>query len=139
MESFVEYCKNYIIDTLPEYEGNETYGADLCSLIMEGPYADGSLTYSTQEALDYIREWWYECAEFWDYAKFNFGKDYLADNLNVFDNTERFMVVMVSEGVAYILSKVSVVDENWNNDFELTEEVIDTILSEIEGIDEIEW
>ena len=139
MESFVEYCKDYIIDILPEYEGNRTYGADLCGLIMEGPNVNGSLTYSTQKAIDYLREWWYECGEFWDYAKMNFGKDYVADSLNVFDNPESFMVAMVYEGVAYILSKVSVVDENWNNDFELTEEVIDTILSEIEGIDEIEW
>ena len=139
MEDFVEYCKNYITDTLPEYEGNKTYGADLSALIMEDPTTSGSLTRWTQKAIDYLVEWWYDCAEFWDYAKFNFGKDYLADHLNVFDNPEAFMVAMVFEGIGYILSKVSVVDENWNNNFELTEEVIDTILSEIEGIDEIEW
>ena len=139
MESFVEYCKDYIIDTLTEYEGNRTYGADLCSLIMEGPIADGSLTHWTQKALDYIREWLDDCAEFWDYAKFNFGKDYVADHLNVFDNPELFMVNMVYEGIGYIFSRVSAIDEFWNDELELTEEIIDSIIAEVENIDEIEW
>ena len=139
MESFVEYCKDYIVDTLPEYEGNRTYGADLCSLIMEGPNADGSLTYSTQKAIDYIEEWWDDCAEFWDFAKLNFGKDYVADNLNVFDNPESFMVAMVYEGIEYIFGRVSVIDEFWDNELELTEEIIDSIIAEVENIDEIEW
>lgn len=139
MENFVEYCKNYIIDTLPEYEDQETYGADLCGLIMESPNADGTLTYSTQEAMNYIKEWWYDCAEFWDYAIMNFGEDYVAKSLNVFDNPEAFMVVMVYEGVGSLLNRVSVVDENWNDKLELTPEVVETILAEVEQMNSIEW
>lgn len=139
MESFVEYCKNYIIDTLPECVDVDVYSSSgVSDLIMEDANMSGTLTYSIQAAVDYIKEWWYECGEFLEHAQTVFDYEYIVENLNPFNNSEAFMLVMVWEGVASILSRVSVLD-NYNGKFELTEEIIDTILSEIEGIDEIEW
>lgn len=139
MESFVEYCKNYIIYELPEYEGREVYSCDLAGILTEGPNVDGSMTYSTYKAEQYIKEWWDDCAEFYEYADMTFGSDYVAKNLNVFANPEAFMVVMVMEGIGYLLSRVSIIDENWNDKITLDEETIDTIIDEVSEMTEIEW
>lgn len=139
MEDFTQYCKDMIINDLPDYDGYDTYGCDLAYLIMEAYLADGSLTYSTQEALSYIKEWWYDCEEFYDYAKMSFGSDYVIEELNVFDNPEKFMLMMVSEGIGYLLGKVSVISDNWNDSIELTEDIINTIIEEIGAMNEVEW
>jgi len=130
-ESLLNYCKNYIIDTLPEYEGQQVYGCDLGSYITEGPNADGSLTYSREEAKQYILNWWDEVADYYEYAKTNFG----GPVNNPFENPEAFMVEMVINGVDSILAHVKVVNDNWNDELELTPEVIGEITSDVENFE----
>ena len=139
MESFVEYCKDYIIDSLPDFEDEEVYGCDLCSKLTESDNVNGSMTYSTYKAQQYIKEWWDDCAEFYEFADMEFGSDYVSKSLNVFANPEAFMLVMVMEGIGYLLSRVSIVDENWNDEFILDKEAIDTIIDEVSEMTEIEW
>ena len=139
MESFVEYCKDYIIDNLPDYEDQEVYGCDLYSTLTESDNANGSMTYSTYKAQQYIKEWWDDCAEFYEYADMTFGSDYVSKELNVFANPEAFMLVMVMEGIDRLLSRVSVIDENGNYDITLDKETIDTIIDEVSEMTEIEW
>ena len=64
LESFLNYCKNYIIDHIEDWEGQTKYACDLGNYLTEGPNIDGSLTYSTYMAKEYIREWWYEAGEY---------------------------------------------------------------------------
>ena len=63
MENFKDYCKNYILDHIDGYEGQSHYGCDFAYTLTEAPNVDGSLTYSTRDAIEYLREWWYECGE----------------------------------------------------------------------------
>lgn len=131
MESFKDYCKNYILDHIDGYEGQSHYGCDFAFILTEAPNADGSLTYGTNKAKEYLREWWDECGEYWEYEKDNFGEHLH----NPFDEPEAYMVCMVIEGVNAILAKEPHIEESWNDKLELTEEVIAGIKEYVEEFD----
>lgn len=130
--SFVEYCKAYIIENIDDYEGTEVYACDFTTSITDGPNIDGTLTYSTNEAIEYLREWWYEAGEYWQYEKDNFGEN----QHNPFENPEAYMVCMVIEGCASILSRCPDLEDNWNDKIELTAEIIHNIKEFVEEFDE---
>lgn len=56
METFEEYCKNFIVDNLDAYVGTDVYGCDLSSTLTEEINVNGSATFSRQKAMDYIKE-----------------------------------------------------------------------------------
>lgn len=133
MEKFIEYCKNYINDNIEAYEGENVYSCDLADILMSGPYYDGTLTYSTSQAKDYLIEWWDDCADFIEYNFLHFGEL----KVNPFENPESFMVSMVSEGIAGILCKVPFIDEHWDEEkITLTPEIIQTIKNGVEEFDD---
>ena len=131
MESFNEYCKNYILENLDNYEGQSVYGSEVGYTITQSPNVDGTLTYSTHEAIEYLREWWDEAGEYWEYEKDNFGEH----PHNPFDEPEAYMVCMVIEGVNAILANEPHIEESWNDKLELTEEVIEDIKKYVEEFD----
>ena len=127
MENFSDYCRDTIIDALDSYEGQDVYTCDLAYTLTETMNADGTCTYSSAEAKDYIKEWWDEAGEYWEYENDNFGEH----RWNPFDDPEAFMVCMVIEGVASMLSQCATIDENWNDSIELTAEIIEKIKEEV--------
>ena len=134
IESFFDYCKNYIIDNIENWEGQTKYACDLGDYLTEGPNVDGSLTYSTYRAKEYIREWWYEAGEYWEYEKNNFGEN----THNPFDNPEAYMVCMVIEGVNSILSRCQYIEDNWNEEITLDEATIKIIIEQVKEQDDEE-
>lgn len=135
MEDFTEYCRDVILEELDNYEGQTVYGCDLGYTLTEAMNCDGTCTYSTWKAKEYLKEWWDEAADYFEYEKFTFGK-----NLhNPFENPEEYMVCMVIEGVAFILSRCATIDRLWNEEFELTPELIKTIKAEAKGVEEVEF
>jgi hypothetical protein len=137
MERFVDYCKDYIAEKLPEYEGQKVYLCDLGFTITEGPNCDGTLTYSTHEAMEYLKEWMYEAADYFDYEKANFG-----DVHNPFENPEAYMVCMVIEGCRALIdsaiSEIPELNDEWENEVELTEEIVAKILEKVKENDRTE-
>lgn len=124
---FFDFCKNFILDEIDEFEGRDVYGADFGIDLTEGINADGTFTYSTEKAKKYLQDWWADAAEYSEYEEMNFGQ-----RSNPFENVEAFIVRMVIEGVRTILSRCKFVDDKWNDKFELTEDVIATIKEEVE-------
>lgn len=134
LESFLDYCKNYIIDHIKDWKEETKYACDLGNYLTEGPNIDGTLTYSTYMAKEYIREWWYEAGEYWEYEKNNFG-----ENLhNPFDNPGAYMVCMVIEGVNAILSRCQYIEDNWNEEITLDEDTIKMIIEQVNEQDDDE-
>lgn len=130
LETLTDYCKNFIADNLENYSNQSIYGCDLGYTITEGINIDGSCTYSTYKAKEYLKFWWDEAADYFQYEKDNFG-----ENLhNPFERPEAFMVCMVIQGVNSLLSQVSFIDKNWNNKIELTEKNIKKIIREIKDL-----
>ena len=124
---FFDFCKDFILDKIDEFEGRYVYGADLGIDLTEGINADGTFTYSTEKAKKYLQDWWADAAEYSEYEEMNFGQ-----RSNPFENVEAFIVRMVIEGVITILSRCKFVDDKWNDKFELTAEIISTIKEEVE-------
>lgn len=124
---FFDFCKNFILDEIDEFEGHDVYGADFGIDLTEGINADGTFTYSTEKAKKYLQDWWADAAEYSEYEEMNFGQ-----RSNPFENVEAFIVRMVIEGVRTILSRCKFVDDKWNDKFELTAEIISTIKEEVE-------
>ena len=134
--TFTEYVKQHIEDEIWNYEGQSVYGCDLAYKLTETINADGTATYNTAEAKDYIHEWWNEAGEYWEYENFEFGEH----RWNPFDNPEAYMVCMIIAGVESAVCRCSVVEENWNDEFELTTEVIEQIVEYVNnGVGTIEF
>lgn len=129
MKSFNEYCHDFIADNLPLYDGHLHYGSELGYDITEEMNVNGSATFSRPAAMDYIREWWIEAADYWEYERLEFGEHFH----NPFDDPEAYMVCMIIEGVNSILAQSTFINENWNEEIELTPENIALILSQVEN------
>lgn len=126
--SYSDYCKEFIKDRISDFEGTSNYGCDLASEITMAINVDGSATYNTYEAKEYLREWWDDCADYFQYEKDNFG----SNPHNPFENPEAFHVCMIIQGVSSLLSQCTKVDKHWNDKFPLTKSAIKSILKEIE-------
>lgn len=127
-ESFFDYCKNYISEHLGNFKGQTTTSCDLYSKITEEPNINGSLTFSSYEAKQYLREWWDEVGEYLEYEIINFGEHFH----NPFNEPEVYMVCMVIEGINIMISRCDIINKNWNDEIELNEKNIKTILEQVE-------
>lgn len=132
MKSFSELCKEYLFEKLDEYEGITAYGCDLAYKLCEECNINGSLTYCRQTAIEQLCEWWYDAADYSDYEQMNFG-----ERSNPFENPEAYMVRMVICGIGYLLSQCAMINESWDDELELTPEVIEAIKEQCP--DEVEW
>lgn len=130
METFEEYCKSFIVDNLDAYVGTDVYGCDVSFTLTEEINVNGSATFSRQKAMDYIKEWFDEAAEVYDYQMENYG----SVSQNPFENPEAWMVCMIIEGCSSLLSQCKCVDNIWNDEVELTEELAEQIKEEIKGL-----
>lgn len=132
MKDFITYCKQYIYDNLPEHEGRLVYLCDLGYTITEGPNCDGTLTFNREEALEYLKEWWREAADYFQFEKDNFGTP-----RNPFENPEAYMVCMVIEGVRALIDDAIDtlgMNDKWNDEVELTPELIAKVKECVEGM-----
>ena len=134
MEQFIDFCKEKINNELNNYAGQTVDASELGFILTEDINANGSFTYSRELAKDYIREWWDDANDYWEYEKWNFGENVH----NPFDNPEAYTVCMVIEGVNALLAKCPFIDEHWNEEIELTEENINLIKEQIEELDDDE-
>lgn len=133
MKTFVEYCKDYILDNIDDHEGRMVYLCDLGFELTEEPNASGTLTYCRKEALDYISEWIDDAADYFDYEKSKCGT-----NRNPFENPEAYMVCMVIEGVRAIIdAAIEHLNLDQDEKVELSQELINDIKEFIEDFDKV--
>lgn len=134
IKQFIPFCKEFIKEHLDGYEGQTLYACDLGCTLAEGINADCSFTYSRELAKDYLKEWWDYADEYWDYEENNYGEH----PYSPFGNTEAYTVCMVVEGINGLLSKCQFIDDNWNDEIELTEDNICRIKDELDELDDYE-
>lgn len=110
--------KNEVIDKLIEelnnYEDSNNYGSELAYNLFESYNIDGSMTYNSFEAINWIKQNFEDLGEIVEEIKFS-GLEIP----NVFDEPEKFMVVIFLEVGEYLMGECDFVVENWNNEFEL--------------------
>lgn len=135
MESYFDYCKQHLLERLDAYIRTSHYACDLGYYLCEEENANGSLTFSRKRAMEYLKAWWFDCGDFWEYEKDNFGEH----PHNPFDNPEAFMVCMVIHGVDNILSQCRPINEAWNDTITLSDKFVAELKKEIEEVTDILW
>lgn len=125
--TFIDYCKQHIAEKIYDMVGNEYYGADFRYEITQEENTNGTLTFSRAASEELIKKYWADAGEYWDYEKFIFGEN----NHNPFDNQEAYFVCMVIEGCASLLDQTEALEEVRNSKFELTKELADTIIEQV--------
>ena len=120
-----------LIDNLYNYEGSNVYGCDLAYTLFEGYNVDGSITYSTYKATEWIKNHFNELGEIVDEIKFQLGSENIP---NIFDEPEKFMVIIYLEVASYLCGRCELIDKNWNNEIKLNTKTIETIKKQLEKL-----
>jgi len=125
--SYDEYVKQFILNDLEDCTGTKFEDARaLADRITEGINADGTATYWRQEAIDYIKEWWYEAGEFIEEYELEFGEK---PQHNPFSEPELFHALMVIIGCEKMLGNLECLKEREN--FTLTKTLVNKITAEL--------
>lgn len=114
-----DWAKDYILDHIDDWEGQSVYGADLAYELTEAPNVNGIYE---DDSWGFIGKHLNDAAKEYEYQKDNFG-----EVKNPFEDPEGFVVVWLIDAVGAVLANIDVVDEHWNDDLELTEDVIKEI------------
>ena len=130
--SLANFMVDVLCDKLDEYEGSGAlmYGADMGYGLLEEENVNGSYTFDAMEAINWIGEHFEEVREIVAEIEFSMGAESVP---NPFLEPERFMVVVMLETSSMLCSQCALIDENWNNEFELTDEAIATIKQQLEA------
>lgn len=130
MNTYETKCKQHIIDSLPDYEGQDVYFSDLGMTLTEGENANGSWycnTYKAEQDLD------------------SFGRDVVADFIKEYENEfgtkpqhdaytqpELFHCLMMIIGVEKMLNETKTMQDLWNEKGKLTKKIINSIIEDLE-------
>lgn len=135
-KNYVNYCKAHAIQELEEMKGENrsVYACDLGYELTHEINCNGTATFSTYRAKEYIRFWWDEAGDVIEYQKFNYGQILH----NPFEEPEAFHVCMIIEGVNTLLARCPFIDTHWNDEIILDRKTINTIIREIRAQNTIE-
>ena len=129
-KNFYTDLRNTIIERLNDYKGADVYGSELAYTLFEGENANGSVLCNTYETKEFIKNHFDLFAEFSEYYKDNFGK-----SLDIFAEPEKAHVILLLEASQMVLSNLDTVNEFWNESKELTEELINSIVEELNKLE----
>ena len=128
--TFFTDLKNTITERLNDYKGTNIYGADLAYTLFEGENANGSVFCNTYETKEFIKNNFDLFADFSEYYKDNFGV-----SLDIFAEPEKAHVILLLESASMVLSRLETVNEFWDDSKELTEELINRIIEELNKLE----
>ena len=129
-KTFYTDLRNTIIDRLNDYKNTDVYGSELAYTLFEGENANGSVLCNTYETKEFIKNHFDLFAEFSEYYKDNFG-----ESLDIFAEPEKAHVILLLEASQMVLSNLDTVNEFWNESKELTEELINSIVEELNKLE----
>ena len=118
-----------ICDRLDNWEGNEVVISDLPNYLYQSALADGSILYSTYKTRQWIAKYFEDIAEVVEDCVGDF--DYCVDIKNVFTNPEAFHVDLCYFLSGWYLQDSEWVTEHYDEEVELTEEIIEIIKGEL--------
>ena len=129
-KTFYTDLRNTIIDRLNDYKNTEVYGSELAYTLFEGENANGSVLCNTYKTKEFIKNHFDLFADFSEYYKDNFG-----ESLDIFAEPEKAHVILLLEAAQMVLSNLDTVNEFWNDSKELTEELINAIVEELNKLE----
>lgn len=132
-----EFVKEEIIKKLEDLKGYEGshYMCDLGYTLFESENVSGAYFSNSSIAKEWVNENFKYIGEIAEEIKFQFDSDYANKILlDVFYNSDRFIVVIVLEVASYLISRCSTADKYWNEEITLTDEIINRLIEELKKL-----
>ncbi len=132
-----EFVKEEIIEKLEDLKGYEEshYMCDLGYTLFESENVSGAYFSDSNTAKKWVNKNFEYIGEVAEEIKFQFDSDYANKILlDVFDNPDRFVVVIVLEVASYLISKCDTADKYWNEEITLTDEIINRLIEELKKL-----
>ena len=129
METIKDFMVDVLKDKLSEYEGTPSYGGELDFYLLQQYNMDGSYTYNTYEAKQWIQEHFDELGDI--------VKEMTEEGLppcNVFENPEVFQVQIMLFVAGDLLCQCETVTSFWDDEIILEKNIIDKIKEELENL-----
>ena len=128
--TFYTELRNFIIEKLNDYKDIDVYGADLAYTLFENENANGSVLYNTYLTKEFIKNHFDLFADFSEHYTNNFEK-----SLNIFAEPEKAHVILLLESAKMVLGQLETINEFWNDEKELTEELINSIVEDLSKLE----
>lgn len=126
-----EEMKEILNDKLSDYEGTTCYACDLGYKLFETENYNGSYTCNSYEAKEWIKENFEYLGEIVEKIKSQLGAESIP---NVFDNPETFQLVIFLEVSSYLIGQCEFINDNWDDEIELTEDNIKIIKEQLNNL-----
>ena len=130
--------KNEIIEDLKgklyDYEGLSCYSCDLAYTLFEAYNYDGTITYSTNESIKWIKQNFENLGEIIEEIKLSIGVENIP---NVFEEPEKFQVIIYLEVASYLMSQCQLINDKWNDKITLDKKTIEIIKKQLEEQKEV--
>lgn len=129
---------NYVIDLLvkklEDYEDTKVYACDMAYTLLEQYDVDGSITYNTFNAIEWLKDNIQDIYDFLPTIKFEYGDEFYAKLcIDILENPEKAMVIICLEKANEIMANLKFINDNWNNEIVLNKENINIIKKELEN------
>ena len=129
-KTFYTDLRNTIIDRLNDYKNTDVYGSDLAYTLFERENANGSVFCNAYKTKEFIKNNFDLFADFSEYYI-----DTFRESLDIFAEPEKAHVILLLESAQMVLSNLNTVNEFWNESKELTEELINAIIEELNKLE----
>lgn len=126
MNVLENWVMNEMVEHLEEMEGQVVYGCDLAFKLFKSENIDGSFTCSAHKSREWINEYWDYLGEVIEDYEFN----YVEVPINPLVNEEIFQLQIINFLASRLVVESTLVEVNWDEEIELTEETIEQIVSE---------
>lgn len=124
----LEDCENSICD-------DSVYACDLAYKLFESENTDGVYFCDNWRAKHWLSEHFNDLSEIIEELQSQFDKDFCNKiMLDFFNNPDCFIVVIVLEVASYLLGQCKYINENWDDEIILTNDVIDTICFQLDEL-----
>ena len=130
METIKAIMVDVLKDKLDEYEGNMVFCGDLGYELLQQYNVDGSYTYDTSKAIEWVKMHFEEFEDILTEMK-EVGIGSVA---HVFENPEAFQVQIMLFVASDLLGQCKTVDECWNDEIILDKDIIDKIKEELDNL-----
>lgn len=130
MNTYLQTCKQHVIDTLPDYEGQEVEACDLGMTLSESENASGSWYCSTYEAEKDLDKFGRDVvAKFIEDYEWQFGDK---PQYDAYCEPEIFHCLMMIMGVEHVVNDLVIIQKHWNKKIKLTKRTISAMIKELQ-------
>lgn len=125
--TYLDYCKNIIVDNLDTQLNRYVYMCDLYSFLFNQENE------KLEKSESYIAQWEHQLKGFYKHATEQYNGPYYSPE----EHPNDFLFEAIEAGVRSLLSQCNTIDNNYNEELKLTIELVKQLKKEVNEITEI--